>query len=157
MTLQFLQHYAQDQAGATVTPNYRKRTNEGSVPKTQRKKGKGKGQSKNSVNEVTTPTESATTPPVGTSASQISRITQDGDIWHRPVPWMEMKMRIMKWNTSWLRSGTEDHSANPKTGTLCTCRWTSVRMSTCALHIRMHQEGVRSDTDSLVVWPHTTL
>ena len=134
VTLQFLQHYAQDQAGATVTPNYRKRTNEGSVPKTQRKKGKGKGQSKNRGNEVTTPTESATTPPVGTSASQISRITQDGDTWHRPVPWMVMKMRIMKWNTSWQRSVTEDHSANPKTGTLCTYRWTSAHEHVCSPH-----------------------
>ena len=36
------------------------------------------------MNEVTTPTESTTTPPVGTSASQISRNTQD-DTSDRPV------------------------------------------------------------------------
>ena len=48
------------------------------------KKGK-KGKGKNSVNEVTTPTESKTTPPVGTSTRKISRITQDTDAWDRPV------------------------------------------------------------------------
>ena len=53
----------------------------GAVPNNKGKKGKGR----NSVNEVTTPTESTTTPPVGTSTSQISRITQDTDTWDRPV------------------------------------------------------------------------
>ena len=57
----------------------------GAVPDNKGKDGKGKGKRKTSVNEVTAPTESTTTPPVGTSASQISRISQD-NTWHRPVP-----------------------------------------------------------------------
>ena len=133
VTLQFLQHNAQYQAGVTVTPNRRgpddmeidaltkkgkgkskgksqadgsktscfvcgrvghmakdywfKDTSKGSAPnsKGMKGKGKGKGKGKNSVNEVTTPTESTTTPPGGNSTSQISRITQD-DTWDRPVP-----------------------------------------------------------------------
>ena len=55
-----------------------KETYKGSVPN-KGKKVKGEGKGKNSVNEVTTPTESVTTPPVGTSASEISRINQDTD------------------------------------------------------------------------------
>ena len=74
--------------------------------KGKRDKGKGKDKNTNSVNEVATPTESSTTPPVRTSASQISRITQD-DTCDRPVPRMRMKMRVTKLDTSWQRSDTE--------------------------------------------------
>ena len=122
VTLQFLQHNAQYQAGVTVTPNNRKGpddmeidpltkkgkshkgrgknktdgqetscfvcgrvghmtkdcwikdTSKGNSPNSKGKKGKGKSKGKNSVNEVTTPTESTVTPSRGTSTSQISRI-----------------------------------------------------------------------------------
>ena len=47
-------------------------------------KAKAKAEERNSVNEVTTPTESTPTPPGGNCTSQISRITQD-DTWDRPV------------------------------------------------------------------------
>ena len=78
VTLQFLQRNAQNEAGVTVTPNNRRGPDDMEIDAfTKKGKGKGKGKGKNSVNEVTTPTESTTTPPVGTSASQISRITQD--------------------------------------------------------------------------------
>ena len=70
-------------------------------------KAQAKANGKDSVNDVTTQTESATTPPVGTSASQTWRLTQDIDTWDR--------------RTSRQRSGSENLSANPKTGTLCTC------------------------------------
>ena len=50
---------------------------------------KGKGKGKNSVNEVTTPTESTATTIGGTaSTSQIARITQDDSL-HRTVPMEE--------------------------------------------------------------------
>ena len=58
-------------------------TSKGSAPNNKGKKGKGKGKGKNSVNEVTTLTESPT-PPGGNSTSQISRIIQD-DTWDRLV------------------------------------------------------------------------
>ena len=64
---------------------------------------------------------------VETSASQISRITQNDT-------WMRMKRRIMNLETSWQRSDTENHSATSKPGTLCTYWWTLVRRSMCALH-----------------------
>ena len=74
--------------GHMSTDCWFKETSKGSVvPNNKGKKGRaqGKGKSKNSVIEVTTPTESTTTtPPVGTSASQISRVTQD-DTWDSPV------------------------------------------------------------------------
>ena len=63
--------------------SWSKEKNKDSVSNNKGKKGKGKG--KNSVNEVTTSTESATTPRVGTSANQILRTTQ-GDTWDRPDP-----------------------------------------------------------------------
>ena len=70
-----------------------KDTSKGSAHNNKGKKGKDKGKSKgkNSVNEVTTPTESTPTPPGGNSTSQISRITQD-DTWKRPVPMDEDEM-----------------------------------------------------------------
>ena len=132
VTLQFLQHNVQYQAGVTVSPNNRrgpddmeidaltkkgknhkgkgksktepscfvcgcvghmtkdcwfKDTSKGVPPNSKGKKPKGKhkGKGKNSVNEVTTSTESKETPAGGISFSQISRITQD-DTLDRPVP-----------------------------------------------------------------------
>ena len=126
VTLQFLQHDAQFQAGVTVTANNRrepddmeidalttkgkgykgkgknktdgqktscfvcgrvghlakdcwlKEANKGSGPnyKCKKDKGKGEGKGKTSVSEVTTPTESATTAPVRTSGTEISRTTR---------------------------------------------------------------------------------
>ena len=108
-----------------------KETTKGSGPNNKREKGKGKG--KNSANGVTTPTESVTTPPAGTSAGK-ARNSPRTTLGTVPSPWMRMKMRNMKLDTSLQQSGTENHSANPKTDTLCTCRWTIVRMNTCALH-----------------------
>ena len=113
-----------------------KETSKGSAApsnKGKRDKGKGKDKNKNSVNEVATPTESTTTPPVETSASQISRITQD-DTCDRPVPRMRKNMRVTKLDTSWQRSDTENHSASTKVGLLCTYWWTVAQMSMCALH-----------------------
>ena len=61
-----------------------KDTSKGSAPINEGQKGEGKGNGKNSVNEVTTPTESTTTATGGNSTSQISRITED-ETWDSPV------------------------------------------------------------------------
>ena len=138
VSLQFLQHDAQYQAGVTVTANNRrdpddmeidaltkkgkgykgkgkgknktdgqktscfvcgrvghmanycflKEANKGSGPnyKCKKDKGKGEGKGKNSLNEVTTPTESATTAQVGTSGTEISRTTRAPTLGTVPSP-----------------------------------------------------------------------
>ena len=78
-------------------------------------------QRKHSVNEITTPTESTTTPPVGPSASQISRITQD-DTRDRPVPTDEDEDESFAKNWTHLGSGPAKRTIQPIQRLVCCAR-----------------------------------